>query len=69
MQIVTILNQVQKSLSFVYKSVRWVEDASDPTIEVDIQPRSNSHPLCSICGHQIPGSLSDLGNRSEGRSF
>ncbi len=69
MQIETILNHVQKPQSFVYKPVRWVENASDPTIEVDIQPRSNSHPLCSICGYQRPGSLSDLGNRSEGKSF
>jgi hypothetical protein len=69
MQIEAILNHAQKTQSFVYKLVRWVENASDPTIEVDIQPRSNSHPLCSICGHQRPGSLSDLGNRSEGRLF
>jgi hypothetical protein len=31
MQIQTILNRVQKFKSFVYKSVRWVENASDPT--------------------------------------
>jgi transposase len=55
MKIETILNYVQKFKSFVYKSVRWVEYASDPTIEVDIQPRSNSHPLCSICGYQRLG--------------
>jgi DNA-binding MltR family transcriptional regulator len=33
MQIETILNHVQKFKSFVYKSVRWVENASDPTIK------------------------------------
>jgi transposase len=55
MKIETILNHVQKFKSFVHKSVRWVEYASDPTIEVGIQPRSNSHPLCSICGYQKTG--------------
>jgi transposase len=55
MRIETILNHVQKFQSFVYKLVRWVEYASDPNIKVGIQPRSNSHPLCSICGYQKTG--------------
>ena len=45
MQIKTALNHVQKFQSFVYGSVCWIEDASIPTIDVEIQPRSNSRPL------------------------
>ncbi len=55
MQIKTILNRVQKFKSFVYGIVRWVEDATVPTLEVEIQPRSNSRPVCSGCGHKSPG--------------
>jgi transposase len=55
MQIKTILNRVQKFKSFVYGAVRWVEGAAVPTLEVEIQPRSNSRPVCSECGHRRPG--------------
>ena len=44
MQIKTILNRVQKFKSFVYGAVRWVEGASVPTFEVELEPRSNSRP-------------------------
>ncbi len=55
MQIKTILNRIQKFKSFVYGAVRWVEGASVPTLEVEIQPRLNSRPLCSGCGYKRPG--------------
>jgi len=55
MQIKTILNRVQKFKSFVYGSERWVEDAPVPTLEVEIQPRLNSRPEYSGCGHKGPG--------------
>ena len=55
MQIKTILNRVQKFKSFVYGTVRYVEDASVPTLEVEIKARLNSRPLCSCCGCKRPG--------------
>ena len=55
MQLKTILNRVQKSKSFVYGAVRWIEGASVPTLEVEIQPLSNSRRACSGCGQRIPG--------------
>jgi len=55
MQLKTILNRVQKFKSFVYGGVRWIEDASIPTLEVEIAPRSNSRPECSVCGQRRPG--------------
>ena len=54
MQIKTILNRVQKFKSFVYGTVHWVEGASVPTLEVEIQPRLNSRPVCSS-GRKRPG--------------
>nr|VFK38896.1 MAG: hypothetical protein BECKSD772F_GA0070984_10308 [Candidatus Kentron sp. SD] len=54
MQLKTILNRVQKFKSFVYGKVRWVEDAKEPTIEVEIVVRKNSRPLCSVCGRPGP---------------
>jgi len=55
MQIKTILNRVQKFKSFVYGSVFWVEDASEPTVEIELRPRSNSRPICSGCGRRRRG--------------
>ena len=55
MQIKTILNRVQKFKSFVYGTVHWIEGASIPTLEVEIQPRLNSRPVCSCCGCKRPG--------------
>ena len=55
MQIKTILNRIQKFKSFVYGAVRLVEGTPVPTLEVEIQPRSNSRPVCSGCGHKGPG--------------
>ena len=55
MQLKTILNRIQKFNCFVYGSVRWVEDAKEPTIEADLRPRANSRPICAGCGHKRPG--------------
>ncbi|GMR16731.1 MAG: hypothetical protein BMS9Abin31_1103 [Gammaproteobacteria bacterium] len=55
MQIKTILNRVQKFKSFVYGQVSWVKNTSVPTLEVEIQPRLNSRPVCSGCGSKRPG--------------
>lgn len=55
MQVKTILNRVQNFKSFVYGSVRLVEDASEPTLEVEIRPRANSGPQCSGCRRRRPG--------------
>ncbi len=50
MQLKTILNRIQKFKSFVYGTIRWVDDAKEPTIEAELRPRSNSRPTCSKCG-------------------
>ena len=55
MQIKTILNRVQKFKSFVYGTVHLVEGASVPTLEVELQPRLNSRPICSGCGKKRSG--------------
>jgi transposase len=55
MQLKTILNQVEYFKSFVYGKARWVDDASRPTIEVEIHPRKNGRPICSGCDQVRPG--------------
>ena len=55
MQLKTILNRVQKFKSFVYGAVRWVDGAPIPTLEVELQPRVNSRPVCSGCARKRPG--------------
>ena len=55
MHIKTILNRVQKFKSFVYGAVRWLEDASEPTIEAALHPQSNGRAICSGCGRQRSG--------------
>lgn len=55
MQLKTILNRVQKFKSFVYTTVRWVEHAGKPALEVEIEPRANSRGLCSGCERPRPG--------------
>jgi len=53
MHIKTILNRVQKFKSFEYEAERWVEDAPEPTIEVELRPRTNGRAICSGCGEQL----------------
>lgn len=49
----TILNRLEKHRSFVYSSIHWAED-SEPVIEIEIQPRKGSRPICSECGQACP---------------
>ena len=51
----SILNRIERYKSFVYKKAAWVDNASQPTIEVQIEPRANGRPLCSGCGRPGPG--------------
>lgn len=55
MQLKTILNRVQKFNSFVYGAVRWVGEAKEPTVEVELHARANSRAVCSGCGRRGPG--------------
>lgn len=55
MQVKTILNRLQKFKSFVYGAVQFVEAGKRSHIEVEVRSRSNSTPLCSICGQPRPG--------------
>ncbi len=56
MQVKTILNRVEKHLSFVYGKIRWAEGEDDQlVVEVEIRARSNSRPICSGCKRRGPG--------------
>ncbi len=54
MPIKTILIWVQKFKSLVYGAVQLVEGAAVPTLEIELQPRLNSRPIYSGCGHKRP---------------
>jgi hypothetical protein len=45
----SILNRVQLNHGFVYGSIRLLEKRR-PVIEVEIRPRKNGRPICSVCG-------------------
>jgi len=56
MQVKTILNRIQKHRSFVYDTIRLLEDEVGRLIlEVEIRARANSRPRCSECGQPGPG--------------
>jgi transposase len=55
MQLKTILNRVQKYKSFVYGKITWLDTDPIPELEVDIHPRANSQPICSVCGCRARG--------------
>ena len=55
MQLKTILNRIQRFKSFVYGCARWVEGATEPTVEVELHSRRNSRPVCCECGQRRPG--------------
>ena len=55
MQLKTILNRVEKFKSFVYGSVRLVEEVGRLTLLVEIKPRANGQAVCSKCGRRRPG--------------
>lgn len=52
MQLKAILNRVQKVKSNLYTAVQWAEDAGQPSLKVEAQPRANSR---SVCGKPRPG--------------
>jgi cupin 2 domain-containing protein len=49
MQLKTILNYVERHKSFVYGTPRWFDPKIKTTIDVPIEPRANSKPICSVC--------------------
>ncbi len=51
----TILNHVAPQKSFVYGPIRWIDLGSRLALEVPIEPRRNSRPICSGCHRQRPG--------------
>jgi transposase len=55
MQLKTILNRVHPLKSFVYAHATMNDSPGGLTIEVRIEPRANSRPTCSGCGHKRPG--------------
>jgi transposase len=55
MLIQTILNRIQPHHGFVYSAARLLGDVANLFIEIDIQPRQGSHPVCSGCGKPGPG--------------
>ena len=56
MQLLTILNRVEKNKSFVYSKARFVEQAAGSmAIEVEIRARSNGRATCSGCRRKCPG--------------
>jgi transposase len=60
----TILNRVERHRSFVYGKARFIEYNKRPALEVAIEHRANSKPICSGC--QRPGQGYD---RLPARSF
>ena len=55
MRLKSILNRVQLHHGFVYGSIRLLELKKRPALEVEIRPRKNSRPVCSVCGGPGPG--------------
>jgi len=55
MQLKTLLNHVEKNKAFVYKSAKLVTKNGVKRIEVKIEPRKNSKPICSKCLEPKPG--------------
>jgi transposase len=55
MLLVTILNRAEKYKSFVYKKAEWADKADPGTIYIQVEPRKNGRPICSVCGEAGPG--------------
>ena len=55
MQLKTILNAIEKHKSFVYGDARWRHVGLRREIEIAIEPRKNSQPICSGCGLKRSG--------------
>jgi transposase len=54
MHIRTLLNHVCKHQSFVYQGFSLTHTGGRDYLEVKVEPRKNSQPICSICGHPAP---------------
>jgi len=50
MQLKTILNRVTDYKSFVFGKTTWLDDEPRPAVEVEVRPRANGRPICSVCG-------------------
>lgn len=50
MLIKTLLNKVERFKSFVYSSISVVIIGGMEALVIDIEPRSNSRPICPACG-------------------
>jgi transposase len=55
MQVKTILNSIEKYKSFVYQDAKWSPGKKGKEIEIPIQYRANSKPICSGCGKKCSG--------------
>jgi len=55
MQVTTILNRISRFKSFVFVRVIWSSLAPELELEVEIQPRARSKPICSGCHLPAPG--------------
>jgi transposase len=55
MQLKTILNYVERHKSFVYGKITLQEGEAGACLEVDVEARSNGHPICSGCSCKGPG--------------
>jgi transposase len=55
MLIKTILNRVAPQKSFVYGKILLASERGQLALEVEIEPRVNSRPICSGCRRKRPG--------------
>src|SRR4051812_24234341 len=55
MHLKTILNRVAPQKSFVYRRIKWLDLGKRLALEVQIEPRHGSRPICSGCHRRRPG--------------
>jgi transposase len=55
MQVKTILNRVQKHQCFVYSQMCLLEKDKQLILEINLEARANSRPVCSGCDKRGPG--------------
>jgi transposase len=55
MQLQTILNRVERHRSFVYRKARFISRNERLALEVALEHRANSKPICSGCQQPGPG--------------
>ena len=55
MQLKTILNRVQKHQCFVYSQMCLLEKDKQLILEINLEARANSRPVCSGCDKRGPG--------------